>query len=112
MVDTDAVERCLLGPGLELRFGGVWLSWERSRSRGWNGEGEVGSRVSVSNSPVPFLRPVPGRDLVRLGVGVPGTSNTIVLRKSSDSSRGDVKVGGLAGRIDVSTILALSLART
>jgi len=71
------------------------------------------ARASALNCPVPLLRPVPGCDnLLRLGVGVPGTSNTIALMKSSDSSRGDIKVGGLAGRTEVSTILALSLVRT
>ena len=68
--------------------------------------GRVSSRSSS------LIRLVASRDdLVRLGVGVPGTSNVIEPKKNSDSSRGDVKVGGLAGRIDVSTDLTFSFKR-
>jgi hypothetical protein len=42
---------------------------------------------------------------MRLGEDAPGTSNTVPFKKNSDSNRGDVKVGGLAGRTDVSTTL-------
>jgi len=57
------------------------------------------SRAVVSSTPVPFLRPVPGLDdLVHLGVSVPGTSNTMALKKSSESRRGDVGKRPTPGR--------------
>jgi len=115
MVDEDAVERRLVGPGLESRVFGLRLSLELFNVPRWGSGGEVVSTIEVSVSSRSSLLPTrfaARNDLVRLGVGVPGTSKTIAFKKSSDSNRGDVKVGGLVGRMDVSTNLTFSLERT
>lgn len=115
MVDIDAVERHLPGPGLESHVVGLRLSLERLNVPSWGSEGEIvpTPAVSVSSRSSFLLTPVAARkDLVRLGDGVPGISNAIAVKKNSDSNRGDVKVGGLVGRMDVSTNLTFSLEPT
>ena len=107
--------RDLLGPGLGLRFVGELHSEESSNLPSWGDRGDVAPtiRVSMSSRSSFLLTQFTDRDdLVRLGAGVPGTSNTIALKNNSDSVRGDVKVGGLAGSTDLSTNMAFSFNRT
>jgi hypothetical protein len=112
MPETDVVERALLGPGLGSCAMKEWFSLEHSDSPGWGGEGEVPSGVLALFCDLSLPSLLAARDdLKRLGIGAPETSNAVAFKKNSDSSRGDVKVVGLVGRTDVSTILTFSFER-